>query len=148
MVKGNVFSGPRAKFKINNITVGYATNVEIGESIEQTPVEVLDNMEVSEFVAVGYRVTLSCGTIKIVGNSLQQQGLFPATGKDFETHLLNCLNADDLTATLEDVKTGKAIAMLSGVKIVGHNYRISARAIVGEDVSFVAIRMFSEGEIP
>lgn len=146
--KGNVFAGPRCKFKIEGKTIGYGTNVEIGESIEYTPCEVLDNIEVAEWVAVSYRVNFTCGSIKLVNQSLKQQGLFPNTGKSSEDHLLNILNSGDLTATIEDSKAPYAvIATITGVKVASHNFRVSARAIVGEDITFVGTRILSEGEI-
>ena len=145
--KGRVFSGPRARFSINGIKVGYATNVEIGESIEYTPLEVLDNIRIEEFVPVAYRINFRCGTVKIVGESLKALGMFPNTGGSSDEHLSNVLMAGDLTATIEDTKTGKLIATVTGVKVASHNYRISARAIVGEDVDFIGIKISDESEI-
>lgn len=147
MAKGNILTGCRARFSLNGVKVGYATNVTLTENIERQPIEVLDNVEVAEFVPTAYRVTMRASFFRIVGNTIKGNGWFPATGKDPAEHLTNILNSGDLVATLEDSKTGMVLANVTGVQIASHNYTITARGVVGEDAEFVAIRMIDETEI-
>ena len=145
--KGRIFTGARARFSINGAKVGYARNVNVSEEIRYDPAEVLDNIEVSEFVPIGYTVRLRASQFRIVGETIKSQGYFPATGGSSEEHLENILTNGDLTATVEDSRTGKILATVEQVKVVSHNWTVDARGVVGEDVEFVAVRVKDESEI-
>ncbi len=146
--KGRLFTGARARFLIEGVKVGYARNVAVTEEIQYDPVEVLDNIEVEEFVAVAYRVTFTASQFRIIGETIKSLGLFPSVGGDTNEHLENILVSGDLVATIEDTPTGKIFATVEQVKIASHNWTIDARGVVGEDMTFVAIRVRDESEIP
>lgn len=145
--KGRVLSGARARFLINGTKVGYARNVSVGEQIEFQPLELIDNIEVEEHVPTAYRVTFSAGMVRIVGETVKSLGWFPQVGANTEEHLENILTSGDLTANIEDTKTGRLVATLEQVKMASRNMTIDARGIVGTDVEFVAIRMKDESEV-
>lgn len=109
--------------------------------------EVLDNIEVEEYAPIAYNVRLRASQFRIVGETLKSLRYFPSIGANTEEHLSNILTSGDLTATIEDSKSGKIIATIEQVKVSSHNWTIDARGIVGEDVEFVAIRMKDESEI-
>ena len=144
MEKGRTFTGARARFSINGVKVGYARSVNVSEEIEYQPVEVLDNIEVEEFCPVAYRVTFTCSLFRIIGETLKSQGWFPSTGTNTEEHLSNILTTGELSAQIEDTKTGKVYATIEQVKVASHNWTVDARSIVGEDVTFNAIRVKDE----
>jgi len=134
-----VFSGPRARFKLDGKTVGYAGGVSGEETIDYEPVDVIDLLEVKEHVPVAYRATLNAQMFRIIGNSLKAQGVFPTPSK--------ILNSVSMTAAIEDAEiTGKTIAMFTGVRTAGHTFDITARGLVSENVTFVAIRVADESE--
>lgn len=145
--KGKLFTGARARFSINGIKVGFARNVTVREEVQLDPVEVLDNIEVEEYVPVAYRVTFSASFFRIVGTTLKSQGFFPNTGDNTEEHLTNILNTGDMTATIEDTRTGSLFATLEQVRIQSHNFTVDARGIVGNDVEFVCVRLRDESEV-
>lgn len=145
--KGRLLTGARARFSINGTKVGYARNVNVSEEIRYDPVEVLDNIEVEEFVPIGYTVRFRASQFRIVGETIKSLGYFPSVGANTEEHLSNILINGDLTATLEDSRTGKIVATLEQVKIASHNWTVDARGVVGEDVEFVGIRVKDESEI-
>ena len=145
--KGRIITGARARFSINGKKIGYATNVAGSEEIEYQPVEVLDNIEVEEFVPTAYRVTFTASLVRIVGETLKSEGLFPKSGSSPEDHLTNILLQGDMVCTLEDSKTSKILMTLEQVKIQSRNFTINARGIVGKDVTFVATRMRDESEV-
>jgi hypothetical protein len=146
MEKGRVFTGCRARFSLDGKKVGYATNVSGSEEIQYDPVEVLDNIQVEEYVPVAYRVTFTASLVRIVGETVKSMGLFPKLSTSPEEHLKNILLNGDLVATLEDGKTKKTIMTLEQVKLASHNFTINARGLVGQDLTFVAIRMKDEAE--
>jgi hypothetical protein len=147
--KGLVFTGARARFSVNGKKVGWATNVSGSEEIQYEEAEVLDNIQVQEHVPVRYRCTLSCSTIRIVGKTLKSQGFFPKIGANSEDLLRNILTNGDLSAMIEDTNAGVTtiIANYEQVKVASHNWTINATGIVGEDVTFVAIRVKDESEV-
>lgn len=145
--KGRLFTGARARFSIDGVKVGYARNVAVTEEIQYDPVEVLDNVEVEEYVPVAYRVTFTASQFRIIGETVKSLGFFPANGANTEEHLENILISGDLNATVEDTKTGKIFATLEQVKVASHNWTIDARGVVGEDLTFVAVRVKDESEI-
>lgn len=145
--KGRLFTGARARFSINGVKVGYARNVAVTEEIQYDPVEILDNIEVEEYVPVAYRVTFTASQFRIIGETVKSLGYFPNVGSNTEEHLENILVSGDLTATVEDTNTGKIFATLEQVKVASHNWTIDARGVVGEDLTFVAIRVKDESEV-
>lgn len=147
MEKGRVLTGARSRFSIDGRKVGYATNVNGSEEIEYQPVEVLDNIEVEEFVPVAYRCTLTSSWIRIVADTIKSNQFFPSAGKSPEDHLTNILNQGDMVATLEDSKTTKTVMTAEQVKISSRNFAVAARGIVGKDITFVLVRMKDESEV-
>lgn len=135
-----VFSGARSRFKIDGAIVGFAGGVSGSESIDYEPVDVLNLLEVKEFVPVAYRATLSAQIFRLVGNSLKAQGIFPTEE--------NILTSGDLTCTIEDRLTGNTIAQFEECKAQEHTFDITARGIVSENVTFVTIRLRDEFERP
>ena len=68
------------------------------ESIDYEPVDVLDLLEVKEFVPVAYRATLSAQIFRVIGKSLKRLGIFPEEK--------NILTTGDLTCHIEDSLDG------------------------------------------
>jgi hypothetical protein len=152
--KGNVFTGARARFSVNGIVIGYATNCSGSEEITYEPIKVLDHIQTVEFAPIDYNVTFTASFVRLVGpsfsNSLRSLGLFPELGNDDSTFLRNILDLDNgipMQATIEDSRTpSKMFMLLDQVKIASRNWSIGARGVVAEDVSFVAVRMLDEAE--
>jgi hypothetical protein len=149
MAKGEVFSGARARFKIRGTKVGYATGCSGSEEITYEPVEVLDNIEVEEYVPIAYRVTFTASRVRIIGETVKSAGWFPKNSGNVEEHLKAILTHPELTCTLEATKgDGSSVVFmtLEQVKLTSHNWSVNARGIVGEDMTFVAVRMRDESE--
>lgn len=145
--KGRLLTGARARFSVNGVKVGYATNVSWSETHNIFATEVLDNVEVEEQVVVGYNVELSASKFRIVGETLKSLGLFPAVGANTEEHLENILVSGDLSATIEDSRTGSLIATFEQIKIQSVNWQVDARGLVGENVTWACVRVKDESEV-
>lgn len=136
-----VFSGSRARVKINGTQIGYAAGVSGSESVEYDPVEVLDLLEVKEFVPVAYRVTLNAQIFRVIGQSLKKQGIFPTES--------NILTSGDLKLTIEDrLAPNDTMAQFEGVKAATNSWDVTARGITQSNVDFVAIRLRDEFDNP
>lgn len=136
----NVFSGARARFKVDGNIVGFAAGVSGSESIDYEPVDVLDLLEVREFVPVAYRATLSAQIFRVIGSSLKGIGIFPIEE--------NIITSGDLTCTVEDKITGNTMAQFENCRAQEHTFDVTARGIVSENVTFVTIRLRDEFERP
>lgn len=145
--KGRLLTGARARFSIEGRKVGYARNVSISEEIQYEAIEVMDNIEVEEQVPIAYRVTFSASQFRIIGETFKSLGFFPSNGANTDAHLENILTTGELTATIEDTATGQIMATVEQVKVASHNFMIDARGVVGEDITFNAIRLKDESEV-
>jgi hypothetical protein len=160
----NVFSGARAVFKVDDQKIAFASNVDVSEEIMYEPVDVLDNIEVMEHVPVGYRVTISCGIFRTVkstiwdnsslmktpanvatGNGVKQglsgsvrdMGIYPKVG--------HILTSGVMTVSLYD-RLSTHLITLQDVKAQTYNFSVTARGIVAQNLTFVAIRAREEGD--
>lgn len=138
---GNVATGARARFLCEGTKIMYATNCRYGETIEHSPVEVLDQYEVAENVPVAYRVSLSAQFVRLIKDPIKLR-----EGVRMMPTLEGILLAPELTCAVED-KSGVILANIERVKVVSYTTQFDARGIVFCDVEFNAIRIRDESEI-
>ena len=161
----NTFSGARCIFKVQDQKVAFASGCDGTEEILYEAVDVLDRIEVAEYVPVGYRVTFNCNVFRTiqkrsvitgvgtVGANTPEEGtlgslkydtigIFPrSTGNPS-----NILTNGALNASITDRLTDTVLYKLEEVKAQTLNFSITARGIDGQNVSFNAIRMRSEDD--
>ena len=140
-------TGARARFSLDGVKVGYATGVNVREMINYEAVKVLDSIIVKEHVPVDYDCSMSAEFFRVVGDTLKSRGWFPSQGRSAADFLRNLLDIGEMTATIEDSKTGKVIAHVEGVKISEKNTQINARGLVGSNVTMVAKLARDESDI-
>ena len=151
--KARIFSGARAELAINGEVVGFATNCSGGEDIDLVPILVLNNVQVKEFVPVGYTVSFTASKVRLIDESLKFGNLFPKTDANPGTHLLNLLlsggSPDGLTVTIFDTVGGGTLFMrLEQAQMQSRNWGFGPRDIIGVDINFVGIRMFDAADDP
>lgn len=142
------FSGARAKFLARGTEIATATGVSGGDAIEYAPVRVLNNMFVKEWEPVGYDATLACAFVRLIGSSLRGLNLYPKMGPSSPAFLQNIFGIADMICSVEDTGDSQArhIADFQGVRVAGRAFAIAPRALVYEDVPFVAKYMTDEGD--
>lgn len=140
MAASYTFSGARAIFLINAVPVAFAGGVSGEEQIEYEPVDVLNLLEVAEYVPVAYRTSLNAQIFRVVGSSLKAQGILPRQEE--------IITSGDLEAVIQDKITNQTTALFQGVRCSGHSWDVTARGLVQENVTFVAIRVLDESEVP
>lgn len=138
-------SGARSSFLIDGRPVGYAAGVAGGEEIQYEAVDVLDLLEVREWIPVAYRATLSAQMFRLVGKSLKQQSIFPSTPGGAADDI-SILTSGDLECVLTDKVTSSTYARFIGVKTASHDFDVTARGIVQDNITFVCIRLKDEFE--
>jgi hypothetical protein len=160
----NVFSGARTIFRVNDKQVAFASGCDGSEEIMYEAVDVLDNVEVAEYVPVGYRVSFNCAVFRTVAGTVATGpistngprrpregelgslknptiGLFPrSTGSPSEI-----LTNGSMSASISDrLNPATPLYNIQEVKAQSLNFSITARGIVGQNVAFNAIRIVSE----
>jgi len=135
----NTFSGARAIFLIDSVPVAFAGGVSGEETVEYEPIDVLGMLEVREHVPVAYRTSLNAQVFRVIGNSIKAQGILP--------RLEDIITSPDLSAAITDTVTRATMALFQGVRCSGHTFDVTARGIVQENVTFVAIKVRDESEL-
>ena len=147
MPSGNrVFSGPRARVKIDGKPQGWGRGVRIRERQAFDPLRVLNNVRVKEQVPLNYDVELGMDIFQLVDSSLKAQGIFPQVGSNPDEHLSNILAQKAMAILVEDAKTDTIMANFPDAKCAEHGMDVSAGAVVGTDLQFVATVMFDQSE--
>lgn len=148
------FSGARSVFFIDNgsgpAPIAFAGGVSGEELIDYEPIDVIGLLEVREHVPVAYRTSLNAQIFRVVGNSLKAQGVMPVQD--------DIITSGDMEALVRDQGVGKlgsatrlgknTVQLFQGVRCSGHSFDITARGVVQENVTFVAIRTVDEFENP
>lgn len=150
MATGNVLTGARARFTIEGVQVGYATGVTIREMIQYEPIKVLDNIQTVEHAPTDYEVSMTAELVRIIGTTIKSQGWFPKQGTSPEDFMSNLISSGELTAVIEadaNIGTPQIVMHVEGVRISERSVNISARGVVGTNVSMVAIRARDESDI-
>ena len=144
--KGRVFTGARARLLINGVKVGYARNCSGGETITYERIKVLDKIEAAEHVPTDYDVQFTAGEVRIIGETVKSRGVFPSLGANSDEHLSNILTNGELTITIEDNQTCSIFMTLEQAKCTSNNWSIDAAGVVGNEMTFVGVRMRDESE--
>ena len=139
MATQQVYTGGRAKLKINGQLIGWASGVSWTEELTQEAVDVLDRMEPAEYAITGYRVTLNFRFFRIDGNSLSDLGLWPAQGRTSEELRTNLLNFPECVVEVEDSHGGKLLKKFMRCKPQTQNVDVTPRGLIGKNATFTAI---------
>ena len=144
---GNVISGARARLFVDGQAVGYATGVDCSREIQFEPIRVLDNIEVSEFVPIGYECSASCRRVRVVPGSLSGPDLtiWPQVSRTPEAHLQNILDmSGGFDIQVDDRVASQTVALLLGAVPQRSAWSLDARGIIGESIDFLAIKLADE----
>ena len=142
-----ILTGARARFSLEGVKVGFATGVTLREMITFEPIKVLDNIQVESHEPTDYDVSMTADLVRIVNDTIKSRGWFPSQGNNSQEHLTNIITQGELTATLEDNQTEQIVANIEGVKIAERNITVTARGVIGTNVSMVAKRARDEFDL-
>lgn len=142
-----VLTGCRARFKLNGVIVGYATGVTVRQSITYEPVKTLDSIIVKSHEPIDYDCSMTADSVRLVGDTIKSNGWFPKQGQSEADFLTNILTNGELSASIEDNQTNQIVCLVEGVKISESGMNITARGVVGENVSMVAKRVRDESDL-
>lgn len=86
MAGKNAIGAPMAEVWCKGVRVGWATDVSLRESLDQTPILPLGTIFVQEHVLTGAQYSFTCGTVMIEDAPMSALGIYPEgqgqTGSD------------------------------------------------------------------
>lgn len=146
--KGKVFTGARARITFQGVDIGYGTGCNSRENINFEKVRPLGHIRVVENVATSYDVSFTMDFVRLVGDSLKKNGLFPKTGVSDDDHLRNILTQGLLTIAIMDrVDTTKTLALLQEAQCSTRGMNIGGQGVVGENTEWVGTVINDESEV-
>ncbi len=139
------FSGARCKISLDGKAIGWATGVEIDETIQQVRVDVLDDPYTQEIETVGVVVSGRIAQVKMYGNTLAEE----AQGKKYpQGSKIDVLLHPAVTLTIVDSIEGKVLFEVYGMKFSGRSHNVDRMSVMMTNLSFQAIRMESKAQTP
>jgi hypothetical protein len=145
MPGNNVLTGGRVRFFLNGKPMGYAMGVNVTETLQQEPINVLDNIRPVEFATVGYSVQLRCQIYRLPNRDLVAAGLWPQQGRTPDEMKRLFLDFEPMTADLYDSYSNAWVGKVFGVVPTTRTLNFQNRGIVMNDVTFVAVGFSDEG---
>jgi len=133
------FAGSRARFVVQGRKFAYAGGVSGEETVDLEPVDVMDMVEVLEYVPVGYRSNFTVNLFRVIGSSLKNQGIYPTQN--------NILTSGEVNASVEDKITDRVAYLFQRCRANTKNFDFSARSLVTETLSMFAIRVLDESQV-
>lgn len=136
----SAISGAAVKILIGDTPVGRATGVSATETIEQTPVQIMGDIDVVEHEPTSRTVTVTADFVRIRLNSLTEQGIFPR-GNTAEV-----VNFPEMTWLVYDGVNDVVLWTLDGVVPESRTWRVDQGTIMTVNGSFRARKMLDEQE--
>jgi hypothetical protein len=135
------FAGARAKLFINDKLVGWATGVSGQETISLQRIDVLGNIDSQEIEAVSRMVTMTADFVRILKNSLQEQGLWPKGGT------ADIINFPEMNAEIYDDIDDQAVVRIIGLKAESRNWRVDRAGVMTQNCTFQGRKMTDESGV-
>jgi len=133
-----VSTGAKLELRIGTVPIAYANNVQYNLEIVTEAIQGIDEIKIDEYAEVGTRVTFTASMFRVAFKAAFSLGIQPK--------IENLLRQPELTAQIKDKTQGVVLLKMNGLKLVGRSGTVNARGIWTETLSFVARRMFDEGE--
>jgi|6_EtaG_2_1085325.scaffolds.fasta_scaffold48260_2 hypothetical protein len=135
----HAFSGARARLYFNgNQLAGWCTGVRGTENIQLQRVDVLGDIDSQEIEPVARTVTMTADFVRILGDSLQAQGLWPQGGTP------DVVNFPEMSAVIFDEIDQTAVYTLEGVKCESRNFQVDRQGIMTLNATFQARKLHDE----
>jgi len=143
-MSSSIITGSRVRFGVPEIgAIAYASGVSGGETIQWSPIDIIGMLKTAEFVATAYMCNLTAAVFRRIDKSIKQIGLMPKYGNDGSDILVS----GALSASIEDILTGKIIAKGVGVRVSENRFDVQARNVVQSNITFVVQQLMDESEV-
>lgn len=130
--RGQVYHGARGWVAVNGKLLGYCPNIGMTRNTNLAPAECLDDLEVTEHVAVGYTVSFTFAAIAVTDKTMIDRGVMVA--------LEDILNNPTKTITIMDRPTDSAQWTLEGCSFASDSFSLAKGSITALNFSGMALR--------
>jgi len=128
-----IVTGANGFLELNGQPVAFCRGINFSYSIQYEPMDVLDNIEVEEFVPVAYRVdSLSAELIDAMGETLIGRGIQPPQDQ--------VATVQEYTLVLKDRPRDAAFGTLEGVRFQNRSLGFRKGQVTASNIGFVAKR--------
>mgnify|MGYP003394433058 CR=1 FL=1 len=135
MATRHAFSAPMARIVFDgNKEIGWASGINIQETIDNTPVRVLGSVYVQELVPTAVHVGVTCGVVHIVDETLFAKGVF------VQGDTVDFVGFPELTLELYHQFADKPIGRVYGCKSASRGVSLGVGGIEAVNVRYDAIR--------
>lgn len=159
MVRGNVYTAPKAYIKIDNEVAGYVRNLNFSENVQRANIQGLGSLTLKEAPAVVYTCQWSVSQYFISFNTPIMQKMLKKFGSIAE--IKNSLVLGDIafditmyakTVASEDANsklvtevdnTGNTIARLQGCLVNSQSFQLQEGGIAGTDINGIYLEPIS-----
>lgn len=138
MAKTRSFSGARCQVRLDGVAVGWATGIEIDETLGQVRVDVMNNLYSQEIETVGIAVSGQISMVRMYGKTLAEasEGNKYPQGSSEEVVVFPAG-----TLTIVDSIEGKVLHEVQGFKFSSRHFSIDRNSVMMTNVTFQAIQM-------
>lgn len=143
IVKG--VSGARCVLALDGKEIGWASGVEVDESVQQVRIDVLNDVYTKEIEVVGITVSGRIATVVMYGNTMAEasQGAKYAQGDK-----VNIILHPSATLTIVDSVLNKTLFVVDGLKFSGRTFNVDRMSVFMSNVSFQAIKLTTIAQTP
>jgi len=131
VTRGQTGHGARAYLAIDGNPVGYVGAFSYTKNVNEAPVEVLDDVLVTEHVTVGVSYTLNLEAIQVVGRTLVDMGI--------EVPIAEVFNDRNRTFQIVDRPTGAVIFAFRNCKVTSVSVATRKGTITTYNIGLVCI---------
>lgn len=136
------FAGARAKIfaegAAGKVQVGFATGVSGQENIQLQRIDVLGDIDSTEIEPVGRTVSFTCDYVRMLDNSVQEQGIFPRGGTEV------VIQFEELTFEVFDDIDDKARWIIEGAKSESRSWRVDRSGVMTGSITYQARKLHDE----
>jgi hypothetical protein len=139
MAENRAFAGARARLYFRGGQLaGWCTGVRGSENIQLQRVDVLGDIDSKEIEPVSRTVTMTADFVRILGNSLQEQGHWPRGGTAEVVNFppMDCQVFDEIGET--------PIYSFQGLVCETRNFTVDRQGLMTVNATFQATKVFDE----
>jgi len=135
MAANRAISGAQARIYLNDTFIGWASSVSVQENIQNVRVDVLGNIDSEEIEPVGRTVSMTCEVVRIKRKPIESYNAWPEGGT------VAVVNFPALRFVIYNDVDDEPIAVVKGAKPESKSWRIGAREVVTQNVTYQALSL-------
>lgn len=130
--KGQVVTGARGYLTANGKIIGYVSGVDMQQTINEMPIEVIGDLLTSEHVTGGITYSGNMARVEVLGSTLVEAGISVPLDQVFTRAALGFALIDEVSGTV--------YRTMERVKLTGKSFSYAKNAVTMMNCPFVCIQ--------